>query len=256
MIRSLFPTKGGKSTSLQTRLSQVSGRPSTKKVQTAEQHADKKDDSNSQTRVLDQVRKTYLTTRGKPCSGRIKYFSKNWEKPLKSFQIHTPHTRLYGCHSVAMDDQVKDHLNRGIIIPCCNEGEFVSTVFLREKKKKTFCMILKLKELNQFIPYHHFKMDSIHRCIRLMTPLCYMASIDLQDTYFSIPVHEDYQKYLKFCWKGILYKFACMPQGIACAPRLFTKLMKPVYSSVRSKGLVSSGYLDDSLLVETPRICV
>ena len=37
-----------------------------------------------------------------------------------------------------------------------------------------------------------------------------------------------------------------MPQGIACAPRLFTKLMKPVYSSLRSKGLVSSGYLDET----------
>ena len=170
--------------------------------------------------------------------------------PLIPFQMHTPHTRLYGCHSVAMDDQVNDYLGRHIITSCCHEdGEFVSTVFLREKKNNTFRMILNLKELNQFIPYHHFKMDSIHHCIRLMTPLCYMASIDLQDAYFSIPIHEDHQKYLKFVWKGILYKFTCMPKGIACAPRLFTKLMKPVYSSLRSKGLVSSGYLDGSFLV-------
>ena len=162
--------------------------------------------------------------------------------------MHT-HTILYGCHSVAMDDRVNDYLKRGIIIPCCQEeGEFVSTVFLREKKNNTFRMILNLKELNQFIPYHHFKMDSIYHCIRLMKPSCYMASIDLQDAYFSIPIHEDHQKYLKFLWKGILYKFTCMPQGIACVPRLFTKLMKPVYSSLRSKALVSSGYLDDSFL--------
>ena len=159
--------------------------------------------------------------------------------------MHTPHTSLYGCHSVAKDDQVDDYLKRGII-PCCHEeGESVSTVFLSEKKNNTFRMIVNLKELNQFIPYHHFKMDSIYHCIRLMKPSCYMASIDLQDAYFSIPIHEDH---LTFLWKGILYKFTCMPQGIACAPRLFTKLMKPVYSSLRSKGLVSSGYLDDSFL--------
>ena len=91
--------------------------------------------------------------------------------PLKPFQMHTPHTRLYGCHSVAMDDQVNDYLKRRIIIPCCHEeGEFVSTVFLREKKNNTFRMLLNLKELNQFIPYHHFKMDSIYHCIRLMKP--------------------------------------------------------------------------------------
>ena len=209
-----------------------------------------------------------MNIRGKPCGGRIRYFSKNWEKlttdrfiptkvrgskidflPLKPFRMHTPHTRLYVCHSVAMDDQVNDYLKRGIIIPCCyEEGEFVSTVW---EEKQHFSHNAGLKELNQFIPYHHFKMDSIHHCIRLMTPLCYtyMASIDLHDAYFSIPIHEDHQKYLKFLRKRILYKFTCMPQGIACAPRLFTKLMKPVYSSPRSKGLVSIGYLDDSFLV-------
>ena len=67
--------------------------------------------------------------------------------------MRTPHTRLYGCHGVAMDDQVNDYLKRGIIIPCCHqEGEFVSKVFLREKKNNTFGMILNLKELNQFNP--------------------------------------------------------------------------------------------------------
>ena len=35
----------------------------------------------------------------------------------------------------------------------------------------------------------------------------------------------------------------------------FTKLMKPLYSSLRSKGLVSSGYLDDSFLVGDTKDC-
>lgn len=98
-------------------------------------------------------------------------------------------------------------------------------------------MILNLKDLNQFIPYHHFKMDNIYSCIRLMKPLCYMASIDLKDAYFSLPVHKNYQKYLKFVLQGVLYKFTCMPQDLACAPRLFTKLLKPVLSHLRSQGM-------------------
>ena len=75
-----------------------------------------------------------------------------------------------------------------------------------------------------------------------------MALVDLKDAYFSPPVHKNYQKYLKFVWRGVLYKFTCMPKGLACAPRLFTKLLKTVYAHLRSKGHVSSGYLDDSLL--------
>ena len=37
--------------------------------------------------------------------------------------------------------------------------------------------------------------------------------------------------------------------GIACAPRLFTKLMKPVYATLRGMGHLNVGYIDDSLLI-------
>lgn len=148
-----------------------------------------------------------------------------------------------------MEYHIADFLERGIIVISDHEeGEFISNVFVREKKDGSFRMILNLKDFNQFITYHHFKMDNINSCIRLMKPLCYMASIDLKDAYFSLPVHQNSQKYFKFVWQGVLYKFTCMPQGLACAPRLFTKLLKPVYAYLRSLGHVSSGYLDDSFL--------
>ena len=109
-------------------------------------------------------------------------------------------------------------------------------------------MILNLKEFNRFIVYHHFKMDNIESCVHLMKPGCFMASIDLSDAYFSVPVDRSHQKYLKFLWKGKLYQFTCLAQGLACAPRVFTKLLKPVYAYLRLKGHVSSRYLDDSFL--------
>ena len=39
-----------------------------------------------------------------------------------------------------------------------------------------------------------------------------------------------------------------MPNGLACVPRLFTKLLKPVYGSLREQALLSVGYIDDSYL--------
>ena len=62
---------------------------------------------------------------------------------------------------------------------------------------------------------------------------------------FQMPSH---QKYLKLLWKGRLYQFTYLAQRLSCAPRVFTKLLKPVYSHLRLKGHVSSGYLDDSFL--------
>jgi len=78
-----------------------------------------------------------------------------------------------------------------------------------------------------------------------------MGSIDLKDAYYSIPAHPEHQKYLKFVWDNKLNQFTCLAQGLACAPRLFTKVMKPVFATLRGKGHLSSGYLhvDDSFLV-------
>ena len=39
-----------------------------------------------------------------------------------------------------------------------------------------------------------------------------------------------------------------MPNGLSSAPRSFTKILKPVYSSLRSKGHVNVDYIDDSYL--------
>ena len=49
-------------------------------------------------------------------------------------------------------------------------------------------------------------------------------------------------------WKGTLYKFTCLPQGLGCLPRVFNKVLKPVFSHLRQRGHVSSGYIDDTFL--------
>lgn len=75
-----------------------------------------------------------------------------------------------------------------------------------------------------------------------------MASIDLKDAYYSVPIHSDYHKYLKFQWKGKIYKFVCFPNGLALCPRKFTKLLKPAFAYLRKHGYTSVVFIDDSWL--------
>ena len=75
-----------------------------------------------------------------------------------------------------------------------------------------------------------------------------MASVDLKDAYYNFPIHASHQKYLKFWFDGALFKYTCLPYGLASAPRIFTKLLKPVYATLRSMGHLNSGYIDDSYL--------
>ena len=67
------------------------------------------------------------------------------------------------------DLQIDKFIKKGIIVQSYHEqGEFISNISLRPKKDGSFRMILNLKELNKFVMYHHFKMESIHTCTQLM----------------------------------------------------------------------------------------
>ena len=74
-------------------------------------------------------------------------------------------------------------------------------------------MILNLKDLNEDVEFSHFKMETFADILKLVKSNCYMASLDIKDAYYTIPVAEEYQKYLKFMWKGKLYKFCVLPNG-------------------------------------------
>ena len=76
-----------------------------------------------------------------------------------------------------------------------------------------------------------------------------MGSLDLTDAHYSISISPESQKYLKFQVQDQLYKFVTLPNGLSSAPQIFTKLMKPVYSTLRTRSHVSSSYLDDSFLL-------
>ena len=69
-------------------------------------------------------------------------------------------------------------------------------------------------------------METIKSILTLMTANCYMAKVDTQDTYYSVPILPEHQKYLKFYFRGKLYQFTCLSNGICLGSRKFTKLSK------------------------------
>ena len=85
--------------------------------------------------------------------------------------------------------------------------------------------------------------------LNLITSGSYLASIDLKDAYYSVPIDSDYIKYLRFFWIGQLYKFLVLPNGLCSEPRKFTKLMKPPNSILRMEGHIIAMYIDDLINV-------
>ena len=73
-------------------------------------------------------------------------------------------------------------------------------------------MILNLLKFKKFVNYKHFNIESINKVINLIKPNVYTASIDLKDAFFSIRIHNDHQKYLKFIFEN-LFQLGSMTNG-------------------------------------------
>lgn len=141
-----------------------------------------------------------------------------------------------------------------IVIGAVNEcvpvaGQFISSYFLVPKSDNKFRFILNLKRLNTFLLPVHFKMDDYRTVKNIITKSAYMATLDLKDAYFLIPVFKPHRKYLRFVFQGKLFEFSCLPFGLCTAPFVFTKILKPVTQYLRSGGNISVNYLDDFFLL-------
>ena len=132
--------------------------------------------------------------------------------------------------------------------------QFISNLFLVPKRDGKSRPVINLKDLNTFLQYDHFKMEGIHLLRDLLQPHDWLGKIDLKDAYFVIPIWRNHRKYLRFLWKGTLLEFACLPFGLAVAPRLFTKVMKPVVALLRRAGIRLIIYLDDLLFMNQSQV--
>ena len=126
-------------------------------------------------------------------------------------------------------------------------GEFISHIFTRPKKNGGVRLILNLSKPNKYITYYHFKMDNISTAVSLLSEGDFMASVDLPDAYYTVTIHTESRKYL--CWQGQLWPFKTLSNGLSSAPRLFTKLLKPVFAFLRQSKHKIVGHLDDTIII-------
>ena len=200
--------------------------------------------------------------------GNTKLFVKNWKKLTLDKYIldivsnglrldfkEFPENRQCQFKPLKNDElgvvkaEVDKLLSKQVIYESKREGnDYLFNVFTRNKKDGGKRMILNLKQFNTQITYRHFKMESIKQVIDIVRPNVYMASIDMKDAFYSIPIHPEQQKYLKFVVLSKIYQYTCMPNGYGSAMRIFTKVSKFPFSQLRSKGFISVVFVDDSYL--------
>ena len=111
-------------------------------------------------------------------------------------------TLLYSmsyAEKMVIDDQIEILLKKAVIAPSdFVSGDFDSPIFTRPEANGSYRVILNLKKLNESIGYKHCKFESSNDVLNMIVPGAYMASVDINDAYYSIPVNEEYiMKFLK-----------------------------------------------------------
>lgn len=203
-------------------------------------------------------------------AGRLKHFVANWRNLTSDPVIldivehchielvdnfdHLKNRSLYQrnfsqTEEMVIENEISSLLEMKVIKEVKHEdGEVISPIFTVPKKNNEYRLILNVKALNKFVAYHHFKMDTFESTLKLVKKGDFMASVDLRHAYYSVPIADEQRKLFRFSWKGKVFEYTCLANGISSAPRLFTKLLKPVYATLRQSGHINSAYIDDSFL--------
>ena len=167
-------------------------------------------------------------------------------------QGSVPISKISQQERLVVDKEIQNLIEKRVLEKTVREdGEFSSSIFLVPKRNGTHRFILNLKQFNLNAEYHRFKMETFLIALKLIFKGCFMASIDLKDACYGVPVHQKYRKFLKFIWRDSLFQFTCLPNGLSCARRkyIYTKLIKPVNAFLHQMGHSVTGFLDDMLIV-------
>ena len=81
----------------------------------------------------------------------------------------------------------------------------------------------------------------------------FMATLDITEAYPHLLIVPAHRRYFRFVWEGVHYQYRALCFGVASAPRIFTKLLRPVIQLLRAAGTRCVPYLDDILILAASR---
>ena len=129
-----------------------------------------------------------------------------------------------------------------------------SPVFTVPKADGGYRLVTDYRRLNKFQRKTPFKMEGVQSVAEIIMPGDYGMLVDLKDAYLTMGLHPSHRKYCRFIDpRGRRMQWKTVSFGVAEAPRICTKLLKPLIGVLKSLGIRTLIYIDDVLIVDQDR---
>jgi len=115
---------------------------------------------------------------------------------------------------------------------------------------------LDLRHVNQYLYKQKVKYEDWKVALSYFQKDSHMISFDLKSGSHHIAIHPNYQTFFGFAWKWSnenslrYFVFTVLPFGLASAPHVFTKCLKPIEKYRRFPGVKIALFLNDGWLIE------
>ena len=172
--------------------------------------------------------------------------------PLALTPVSFPTYRAGSPRAQALRQEVEAMLAKGALEIARDPGPgFYSRLFLVEKATGGWRPVIDLSHLNDFVQLTSFKMETVASVLLSVREGDFLASLDLKDAYFQIPIHGSSRKLLRFMSEGTVYQFKALCFGLSTAPQVFTRVFAAVSAWAHSRGIRLLRYLDDWLVLSS-----
>ena len=173
---------------------------------------------------------------------------KDSSPPLSRTPVLFPTYRAGSPQAQALRQEVEAMLAKGALEIARDPGPvFYSRLFLVEKASGGWRPVIDLSHLNDFVQLSPFKMETVASVVLSVREGDFLASLDLKDAYFQIPMHGSSRKLLRFMSDGTVYPVL---RTVDCSLGLHQGLRSCVSVGTLSRDQTSllSGRLVGSLL--------
>ena len=164
--------------------------------------------------------------------------------PLAYAPVLFPTYHFDSPKALALRQEVETMISKGALERVSNPGPgFYSRLFLVEKASGGWRPVIDLSLFNEFVQQTSFKMETASSVLLSMRKDDFLASIDLKDAYFQIPVHVSSRKWLCFVSNGMVHQFRVLCFGLSTAPQVFTRVLATVSAWAHARGVRLLRYL-------------